>query len=81
MFGRILSLAAAGALVVPLTLTAISEAEAKPKWKEGRGWGGPPAWAPAHGYRRNHARFGGYGYGPRQVDYRYGYAPRGYSRW
>lgn len=80
MFGRMLAAAAVATLVVPMTLAMTASADAKPKWKEGRGWGGgPPAWAPAHGWRRKHERWGGYG--PRRVEYRYGYQPRGYSRW
>lgn len=46
-----------------------SAAMADPPWARGeRGFrhGGPPPWAPAHGYRR-HREFGGYGYGRRDV--------------
>lgn len=77
-----LTVAALAGLVLPLGLAMSTNAEAKPKWKEG-GWsGGPPAWAPAHGWRRQHERWGGgYGYGERQVRYRYGYEPRRYERW
>jgi hypothetical protein len=42
---------------------ASSSAMADPPWAHGeRGFrqGGPPPWAPAHGYRR-HRDFGGYG--------------------
>ena len=55
-----------------------SEAEAKPKWKHkhhGYHHGGPPPWAPAHGYRRKHER---------SYSYRRSYdGPRGYyaPRW
>jgi hypothetical protein len=53
--------------VFAATAGGSSEANAKPKWDRGggsdRGYhGGPPSWAPAHGYRRKHQRSGGYGY-------------------
>ncbi|MCX4197694.1 hypothetical protein OMR07_20930 [Methylobacterium organophilum] len=44
-------------------LGSSSTAMADPPWARGeRGFrhGGPPPWAPAHGYRRQH-EFGGYG--------------------
>jgi hypothetical protein len=52
----------AGSLAMVLGAAALpSQAEAKPKWHKGGhhhghgkhgGYGGPPPWAPAHGYRR-----------------------------
>ncbi|WP_457108267.1 hypothetical protein [Methylobacterium sp. P5_C11] len=63
-------------------LGSSSAALADPPWARGeRGFrhGGPPPWAPAHGYRR-HRDFGGYGRrdvrvieGRRFGGYRYGY--------
>ncbi|MBE7199568.1 MAG: hypothetical protein INR70_17445 [Parafilimonas terrae] len=57
-------LAAFGALTLAVGVVgATSPAMADPPWARGeRGFrhGGPPAWAPAHGYRR-HREFGGYG--------------------
>ena len=68
MLKTMLGLAAATALALPLSLTTADVADAKPKWKEGKGWsGGPPPWAPAHGWRRKHRA--------------YGYAPRPYPRY
>lgn len=55
--------AAALAAVATLVTAGSTTAEAKPKWKGGHhGYhrGGPPPWAPAHGYRRKHER--GYSY-------------------
>ncbi|MBD8907500.1 hypothetical protein MZTS_12395 [Methylorubrum zatmanii] len=53
-----------GALVLAgAVLGSSSAAMADPPWARGeRGLrhGGPPPWAPAHGYRR-HREFGGYG--------------------
>lgn len=52
-------LAFAGGLLV-----ATPAALADPPWaRGGKGYhrGGPPPWAPAHGWRRKHAYDGGYG--------------------
>lgn len=74
---RHLMLAAAAVLSLgAATVGGADTAEAKPGWKHGghhRGWGGgPPPWAPAHGWRRKHGWGGGYGY-------RRGYGGRGYG--
>ncbi|KQQ31157.1 hypothetical protein ASF53_00070 [Methylobacterium sp. Leaf123] len=58
-----------------------SAAMADPPWaRDGRGFhrGGPPPWAPAHGWRRKHD-FGGH-YGRPYRDSRYG-AGRRYDRY
>lgn len=65
---------------------ASSPALADPPWARGeRGFrhGGPPPWAPAHGYRR-HREFGGYGRRDVRIyeGRRYGgYGGYGYSRY
>lgn len=81
MIGRILApLALAAAVVAPLALVSAGDAEARPGWGHhhgGRGWGGPPRWAPAYGWRRHHR---GYGFRPYRGRFGYGYgAPR--YRW
>ncbi len=68
-----LSLLAALAFTGGLVATT-SVALADPPWaREGRGFhhGGPPPWAPAHGWRRKH-EYGGYGYGRSDRYSRYG---------
>jgi hypothetical protein len=65
MYRKLLLAAAAFALLGPLSLATADQAEAKPKWKHGGHpayGGGPPPWAPAHGYRRKE-RYGSSGYG------------------
>lgn len=67
---RILLAAAALAAFGSLTVAPLDSAEAKPKWKGGKHGamrGGPPPWAPAHGYRRKQRQI----YGYRRGYYRY----------
>jgi hypothetical protein len=81
-----LSKSALAVVSVAVALGAVAgptAALADPPWARGYGdhRGGPPAWAPAHGWRRHH-EFGGYDrpyrgsrfYGERRIErYRYGY--------
>ena len=66
MIRKVVLAAAAFAAFGGFLSVSSTEAEAKPKWKHGHhghhGYhrGGPPSWAPAHGYRRKHQR--GYSY-------------------
>ena len=75
---------AALAAGLALPIAGADPAEAKPKWKDGGYGGGPPAWAPAHGYRRKqrYDRYGGGYRGGYGGGYRSGYGPApGYYRY
>ena len=74
-----LSTILAAAFLTTGVLATSTAALADPPWaRGGHGYrhGGPPPWAPAHGWRRKHERFG-YGYdrpyrAMRHREYRYG---------
>ncbi|KAA0113826.1 hypothetical protein CIW48_29240 [Methylobacterium sp. P1-11] len=81
---RKLMLAVFGALTLAGGIIgASSAAMADPPWARGeRGFrhGGPPPWAPAHGYRR-HREFGEYGRRDMRIDAGRRYGRYGYDRY